>query len=210
MIHGKCTIKCAVLRGVEATPVDVEISISRGMPGFYIVGMADAAVQESRERVKSALFESGFSMPRDRVLVNLAPSSLKKNGSGFDLAIAVGILIASGQIDSETAKNRMFAGELSLNGHVRSIGGLLAYALCSKMLGYELICSTEAKGLLPINGVTYKGIKFLQDLRKNTFSSKNAMKIMGRFSRLIMVIFQGTIEPSALFKLQLLGNMVFL
>ena len=130
MMHGKCSVKCAVLRGVEATPVDVEVSISRGMPGFFIVGMADAAVQESRERIKSALFESGFSMPRDRVLVNLAPSSLKKNGSGFDLAIAVGVLVVSGQLDSKIASYCMFAGELSLNGHVRSIGGLLAYENC--------------------------------------------------------------------------------
>ena len=86
-MQGRCTVRSAVLRGVEAVPVDVEVAVSKGLPGFYIVGMADAAVQESRERVRAALRASGFSMPAERVVVNLAPSALKKRGSGFDLSL---------------------------------------------------------------------------------------------------------------------------
>ena len=89
---GQCVVKSAALRGVEAYPVDVEVVVSSGLPGVTVVGMADAAVHESRERVKAALRACGFTMPTEKVVVNLAPSSLKKAGSGFDLPIALGIL----------------------------------------------------------------------------------------------------------------------
>ncbi|MBQ3301027.1 MAG: hypothetical protein IJH04_02525 [Eggerthellaceae bacterium] len=105
---GRCSVQSAALYGVEAVPVDVEVAVTTGMPGFHIVGMVDAAVQEARERVRVALKSSGFSMPGDRVLVSLAPSSLKKTGSGFDLAIAVGILVATGQIQPSVAQGSLF------------------------------------------------------------------------------------------------------
>ena len=168
---GRCRVHSAVLRGVEAIPVDVEVAVTTGQPGFSLVGMADAAVQESRERVKSALKASGFSMPMDRVLVNLAPSSLRKSGSGFDLPIAVGILVATGQIDEETARNVLFVGELSIDGRVRPVSGLLAYALCARDYGLAFVCSDEADGLVRIEGLRQKGLASLGRLREPCFTS---------------------------------------
>ena len=170
MALGRCTVQSAVLRGVEAVPVDVEVSVRRGMmPAFNIVGMVDAAVQESRERVKVALKESGYVMPGDRVLVNLAPSSLKKAGSGFDLAIAVGMLVATGQVDPSLAHGKLFVGELSLGGGIRPVAGLLAYALCARDHGYSLVCSQQADGLMPIEGLEQLGLRALGDLRSGAF-----------------------------------------
>ena len=169
MAGGRCTVISASLRGVEAVPVEVEVAVTRGIPGFFIVGMVDAAVQESKERVRAALRESGFEMPGDRVLVNLAPSSLRKTGSGFDLAIAVGILAATGQVNPEVARGSLFAGEVSLNGGVRPVTGLLAYALCARDHGYALVCSEDADGLVPIEGAVQRGIRSLRDLRTGVF-----------------------------------------
>ena len=89
----------ATVRGVEVVPVRVEVVVSGGLPGMAIVGMPDAAIQEARERVRAALRAAGFSMPGEKIVVNLAPSHLRKTGSGFDLPIALGILAATGQID---------------------------------------------------------------------------------------------------------------
>lgn len=91
-------VKSAVLRGVEALPVEVEVLISSGIPSFSIVGMPDTAIQESRERVRAAIKSAGFHVPSDKIVVNLAPSSLRKTGSGFDLPIALALLAATGQI----------------------------------------------------------------------------------------------------------------
>ena len=178
MFLGCCCVHSAVLRGVEAIPVDVEVAVTQGMPAFNIVGMVDAAVQESRERVKSALRASGFTMPGDRVLVSLAPSSLKKNGSGFDLPIAVGLLVATGQIDPQLAHEMLFVGELSLEGSVRPVTGMLAYALCARDYGYSLVCSDDADGLVEIEGLRQKGLRCIASLRGpqfTTFEGRYAM-----------------------------------
>jgi len=139
------------------------------MPGFFIVGLVDAAVQESKERIRAALRESGFTMPNERVLVNLAPSSLRKTGSGFDLAIAMGILVATGQVSPDMAKHALFVGEVSLNGAIRPVAGLLAYALCARDYGYSLVCSEDADGLIPVDGLTQYGLRSLNDLRSGEY-----------------------------------------
>ena len=118
-VRGQCVVRSATLRGVEAVPVDVEVVMANGIPGFSIVGLADASVQESRERVKAALRSCGFSLPASKVVVNLAPGVLRKTGSGFDLPIAAGILCASGQLDPRAVRGQLFVGELSLEGAVR-------------------------------------------------------------------------------------------
>ena len=164
-MYGQCSVLAAALRGVEAIPVDVEVSVTQGVPGFSIVGMADAAVQESRERVRAAIRSSSFVMPNDRVLVNLAPSSLKKSGSGFDLAIAIGILVATGQVDPRIASGRLFAGELSLDGCVRPIAGLLAYGLCARTYGVSLVCASDVHDAVEIEGLEQYGMRALSDLR---------------------------------------------
>ena len=106
----------ATVRGVEVVPVRVEVVVSGGLPGMAIVGMPDAAIQEARERVRAALRAAGFSMPGEKIVVNLAPSHLRKTGSGFDLPIALGILAATGQIDPAWARDALYVGELSLDG----------------------------------------------------------------------------------------------
>ncbi len=154
--YGRCTVLSAGLRGVEAMPVEVEVSVSSGLPGFYIVGLADAAVQESKERVRAALRAAGFSMPGDRVVVNLAPSFLKKRGTGFDLAIALAVLVASGQVPARFVEGRMFVGELSLEGSVRPINGLLACAVKSAEMGVEFVCADAPERLVEVEGVSLR------------------------------------------------------
>ena len=122
-MFGRCCAVGATLRGVEALRVDVEVAVTAGLPGFSIVGMADAAIQEARERVRTAIRASGFSMPSEKIVVNLAPSSLKKTGAGFDLPMALAILVATGQVPSSVVEGRLFTGELSLDGFVRPVSG---------------------------------------------------------------------------------------
>lgn len=116
------------IQGVEAVPVDVEIDIHRGLPAFSLVGLPDAAVRESRERVRAAIVNSGFEFPLKRITANLAPADLRKAGPGFDLAIAVAILVASGQIPGDRLEGWWLAGELALDGSLRPLNGVLAMA----------------------------------------------------------------------------------
>ncbi len=114
--------------GIEARRVVVEADIRNGLPSFTIVGLPDAAVREARERVRAALLNSGFEFPQRRITVNLAPADLHKAGPAFDLAIAVAVLEASGQLENVVARGRAFVGELSLDGSVRRVRGALAIA----------------------------------------------------------------------------------
>jgi magnesium chelatase family protein len=114
------------LQGVDALPVDVEIDIHRGLPAFSLVGLPDAAVRESRERVRAAIVNSGFEFPLKRITASLAPADLRKAGPGFDLAIAAAILCASGQVPADGLARWWLAGELALDGTIRSLPGVLA------------------------------------------------------------------------------------
>ncbi len=163
-MKGRCILKAATVFGVEAVPVDVEVGVSNGIPGFAIVGMADASVQESRERVKAALRSCGFTMPASKVIVNLAPGTLRKTGTGFDLPIAAGILCATGQIDPRVVDGLLLVGELSLEGKVRPVAGLLPQVLCARSLGYGVVCA-YSDGLMAIEGVEQREIRSLSDLR---------------------------------------------
>jgi magnesium chelatase family protein len=116
------------LVGVGAEPVHVEVDIGGGLPSFTIVGLPDAAVRESRERVRSALVNSGFSYPQHRITANLAPADLRKAGPGFDLAIAAALLVASGQLPKGVLERYALAGELALDGAIRPVPGALAMA----------------------------------------------------------------------------------
>jgi len=117
------------LLGLQAYPVEIETDVSNGLPTVNLVGLADTAIKESKERVRSAIKNSGFLWPAQRITVNLAPSNIKKEGACFDLAIALGILAATGQIDSNLIKNYSFLGELSLDGQLRPVNGVLAVSL---------------------------------------------------------------------------------
>jgi magnesium chelatase family protein len=118
---------CA-LEGLEGILVDVEVDTSRGMPSLVIVGLPDAAVKESSERVRSAIKNSGFVFPGKRITVNLAPADIRKAGPAYDLPIAVGVLIASEQIWPQAVEGALFIGELSLDGSVRHVNGVLPIA----------------------------------------------------------------------------------
>ena len=117
------------LLGLEAYPVEIEIDVAKGLPAVTLVGLTDTAIKESKERVRSAIKNSGFKWPSQRITVNLAPSDIKKEGTSFDLAIALGILASTGQINGEMLKDYAFLGELSLNGQIRPVRGVLAISL---------------------------------------------------------------------------------
>ncbi len=114
--------------GIEAYAIEVEVDIANGLPAFNIVGLPDAACRESSDRVRAALKNSGIHFPARKITVNLAPASLKKEGAAFDLAIAVGILVANENIESSAVEGKVFCGELSLDGRLRSIAGVLPRA----------------------------------------------------------------------------------
>lgn len=122
--------------GIDAYPVEVEIDISSGLPQFNIVGLPDNVVKESKERIRSALKNSGYEFPMERITVNLAPAQLKKEGAGFDLPIAVGILIAS-EVIPPLSKSLFITGELSLDGYVKPVYGVLSMAVRAKQDGVE-------------------------------------------------------------------------
>ena len=134
---------CRAAVGIRAPAVTVETHLANGLPAFNIVGLPEKAVQESRDRVRSALVNSGFDFPARRITVNLAPADLPKQGSRFDLAIAVGILIASGQLPPQAADGYELVGELSLAGAVRKITGILPLALASREQRSRLIMPAD-------------------------------------------------------------------
>ena len=113
------------LVGIEAYPVEIEVDVSRGLPGLTLVGLADTAIRESKERVKSAIKNSGFSWPAERVTISLAPSYIKKEGASFDLAIALGVLTATSQMNASRLNEYYILGELSLDGTLRPARGIL-------------------------------------------------------------------------------------
>jgi magnesium chelatase family protein len=130
-------VQSGAVIGVDAYVVDVEVDITQGLPTFATVGLPEAAVRESKERVKAAIKNSGYAFPADRITVNLAPADTKKEGTGFDLPIALGILAATGLVDRGSCKGHLFIGELALDGLIRPVRGVLPMAITAKALGYE-------------------------------------------------------------------------
>jgi magnesium chelatase family protein len=125
----------AALLGIDAVKVGVEVDIAGGLPGLVVVGLPDSAVQEARERVRVALKNSGFAVPQRKVVVNLTPADLRKEGPGFDLPMAVAILLASEQVHSDNVNTTLFLGELSLDGTLRGVAGVLPIAATAEKLG---------------------------------------------------------------------------
>src|SRR5213076_2890419 len=131
--------------GIDALPVTVEVHLANGLPAVNIVGLPETVVKESKERVRAALLNSRFEFPASRITVNLAPADLPKEGGRFDLPIALGILIASGQIRPRGARGgggcetREFYGELGLTGELKPVRGLLLAAAHAQQQGHELV-----------------------------------------------------------------------
>jgi magnesium chelatase family protein len=148
-------VSTATFFGIDGIRIDVEVDISFGLPAFNIVGLPEASVKESKERVRAAIRNTGFEFPNDRITINLAPADVRKEGSSFDLPIAVGILISMGIIKEEAVKGCLITGELSLDGRIKGIRGVLPVALLSakedvKSLIVPLVNGDEAsivKGL---------------------------------------------------------------
>lgn len=155
-------VRSAVLFGLEATLVDVETDINRGLPQFFVVGLADTAIQEARERVRSGLKHSGADVPTTKITVNLAPADLKKEGPAFDFPIAVSILIASDQLFA-LPDDVLLLGELSLDGTIRPVTGVLPIALAAQKAGIRkmFIPRENAAEAAFVKGLTVFGVPSL-------------------------------------------------
>jgi magnesium chelatase family protein len=130
-------LRSAAVFGVDAYPVDIEVDVSFGLPHFTMVGLPDATVRESRDRVRSAIRNSGFDFPHHRITVNLAPADVRKAGSSFDLPIALGLLAISGSLTRRTVTDTVVVGELSLDGAINGIRGVLPIAIAARRLGLK-------------------------------------------------------------------------
>lgn len=137
-------VRSAAVLGIDAYPVDVEVDISSGLPSFSTVGLPQGAVKEGRERVSAALANAGFSFPLKRITVNLAPADVRKDGSAFDLPIALGILAASGQLPERRLREHLILGEVGLEGSLRPVRGALSMALAARAARYQSILLPHA------------------------------------------------------------------
>lgn len=155
----------ASLVGLDAAPIEVEVDISGGLPKTIIVGLPDAAVQEAKERVKSAIKNSNAIFPRSHVAINLAPADLPKNGTHYDLPIALSILLHSGQIFFDP-EEQMFLGELALDGSVRAVSGVLPMLLAAKQQGFKkvFVPAENSREASLVTGLTVIPIRKLYDL----------------------------------------------
>ncbi|GAV25603.1 Fis family transcriptional regulator [Carboxydothermus islandicus] len=157
-------VHTVALNGINGEIVEVEVDINRGLPGMEVVGLPDTAVKEARERVKSAIKNSGFDFPIARITINLAPADLKKEGSHFDLPIALGILAASEQLNADLSEY-IFLGELSLEGQVREVDGVLPSVLAvrGKIPKAVVPYNNRTEGAL-VSGVEVYGVKSLREI----------------------------------------------
>jgi magnesium chelatase family protein len=150
--------------GVDPRPVFVEVDVRSGLPAFAIVGLGDAAVRESRDRVRSAVQNSGFTFPAQRITANLAPAFLRKAGPGFDAALALALLAASGQIPADALARYAVFGELSLGGELRDSPGALAVAEGARRAGLErlIVPSERAREAALVEGIDVAGVASLR------------------------------------------------
>lgn len=156
----------AGLLGLEAQVIQVEADVSNGLPVFNMVGFLASAVKEARERVRISLQNSGFRFPAKRITVNLSPADLRKDGSGFDLPIAISLLAAFGMIPFLKLKQTMIVGELSLDGKVRSIHGVLAMAILAKEKGFStiIIPGQNSYEAAMVDGIDVIGVECLSEV----------------------------------------------
>jgi len=156
----------ASLVGIDAVKVGVEVDVAGGLPGIVVVGLPDAAVQESRERVKAALKNAGYAVPQRKIVVNLTPADLKKEGPIFDLPISMGILAASEQVNPQLLEDYLFLGEVSLDGGLRPVAGVLAIAAAAVRLGIKglVVPANNAREAAVVNGLQVYGCKHVSEV----------------------------------------------
>ena len=154
------------LVGIDGLKIDVEVDISKGMPHYEIVGLPDVAVKESRERVRSAIKNSGYRFPTNRIIINLAPASIKKVGPNFDLPIAISILRSSEQIKSDKVSNFVIIGELGLDGAVKPVAGILPALISAKQQGFKnfIIPKQNEKEASFIDGISVYALSTLNEV----------------------------------------------
>ncbi|MFM7468470.1 MAG: YifB family Mg chelatase-like AAA ATPase [Vampirovibrionales bacterium] len=160
-------ITSASLVGLEVRPIDVEIDLLSGLPGLTVVGLPDTAVNESRERIRAAIKNTGFEFPLKKILINLAPADIRKEGTWFDLPISLGILLASGALEPiALLEKAWFLGEVSLEGAIREVHGVLPVAMKAKALGIKALIVPEgnAKEASLVEGLEVYGLSHLSEL----------------------------------------------
>ncbi len=159
-------VYCASVIGVSARLIEVEVNIGGGLPRYFLVGLPDRAVSESRDRVEAALKNAGADFPRGRITVNLAPANLPKEGSAFDLPIAVGLLLGSGQISSKKLDRTLIVGELALDGKLRPVKGVLPIAMEAReqKLDYLVLPSENAPEASVVEGIEVLGFDTLKQV----------------------------------------------
>lgn len=159
-------VKSMSLHGLEGYLIDVQVDVSAGMPSWQVVGLPDTSVKESNERVRTAIKNSGYEFQSRKIVVNLAPADTKKEGSFFDLPIAVGVLLNFEEIKRQNLENTVFIGELSLNGKLNSIKGVLPICIEAKNLGMKRIILPieNAKEASIVEGIEVIGVKSLKQV----------------------------------------------
>ncbi len=159
------TCYSASIHGIHARKVDVEVHIGTGTPSMVIVGLPDVAIRESRDRVSTALLTCGFAMPKGHMTINLAPADIRKEGPSFDLPMALGVLAASGQLDTKCHEKIMSLGELALDGRIRPVKGVLSMALLARGIGCEtmLIPSKNALEASQVEGLEILPVNHLRE-----------------------------------------------
>jgi len=156
-------VHSGALIGIDAYPVEVEIDVYPGMASIAVVGLPDNAVKESTARVKSAIVNSGYPFPARRITVNLAPAGLKKEGAGFDLPIALGMLAALDLLPAEKLEDYLVVGEVSLDGAVKWVRGALSLAISAREQGFKglILPETNAREAAVVDGIDVFGVSSL-------------------------------------------------
>ncbi len=159
-------VPTATVYGIDGIKIDVEVDITYGLPAFNIVGLPEASVKESKERVRSAIKNAGFEFPGDRITINLAPADVRKEGSTFDLPIAIGVLAAMGALKKESLADHLIVGELSLDGSVKAVRGILPVALLTRKeeIGTIIVPGGNGKEASIVRGVTVFGADHLLEI----------------------------------------------
>lgn len=173
-------VKCfgAAVQGINATPVTIEVNVSQGIK-FFLVGLPDSAVRESRERILSALTHNKYRFPRQQVIINMAPADIKKEGSAYDLPLAMGMLAGNGQISNEKLEHYIIMGELSLDGSILPIKGALPIAIMAKEQGFKgfILPESNAKEAAVVDELEIYGVSNITEV-VNFLESKNELNLV--------------------------------
>ena len=159
-------VKSMSLHGLEGYPIEVQVDVAGGLPCFEIVGLPDTSIREAKERVKTAIKNSGFELQSRRIIVNLAPANTKKEGSYLDLPIAIAILLNIEEIQKQDLTNTIFIGELSLDGKINKINGVLPICIEARRLGIErvIVPLENSNEAAIVDGIDVIGVKTLKEV----------------------------------------------